>query len=237
MFGKQTAVIGSLLLTTLVSTGCASTGAASKTGPAVLVNAHTEGENVQNVPSTHVGEACTHNVLGLVAIGDASIPAAKRDAGIDRVASVNHRYFSVLTLYGRYCLRVTGSSSRATERHQRDERRRRTHQDAEREAESGNSQTSQTSNSTKQAEKETKEENEKKTEGPAAIDGSIRKFRQWSGWIKTQSGKTIVIETTDSKTIKGELFGVKGSSVTVKTKGGKYQEISGGEIEVLRAAK
>lgn len=54
------------------------------------------------------GEACATNLLGLVATGDASIDAAKRNAGITRVASVEQTASRVLGYYARFCTVVRG---------------------------------------------------------------------------------------------------------------------------------
>jgi predicted outer membrane protein len=54
------------------------------------------------------GEACAHNVLGLVATGDASIDAAKQSAGITKVASVEQSASRVLGYYAKYCTIVRG---------------------------------------------------------------------------------------------------------------------------------
>lgn len=49
------------------------------------------------------GQACATNVLGLVAFGDASIEAAKKDAGIVKVTTVDHDSTTVLGLFGQFC--------------------------------------------------------------------------------------------------------------------------------------
>jgi len=54
------------------------------------------------------GEACAHNVLGLIATGDASIDGAKRAADITRVASVEQTAVRVLGYYAKYCTIVRG---------------------------------------------------------------------------------------------------------------------------------
>ena len=54
------------------------------------------------------GEACAHSVLGLVAFGDASLETAKKNAGITKVATVDHRTLNVLYFYGGYCTVVYG---------------------------------------------------------------------------------------------------------------------------------
>ena len=54
------------------------------------------------------GEACSNNILGLVATGDSSIDAAKKNAGITRVASVDHTSTRVLGYFARFCTIVKG---------------------------------------------------------------------------------------------------------------------------------
>lgn len=54
------------------------------------------------------GEACSSNILGLVATGDSSIDTAKKTAGITRVASVDHSSTRVLGYYARFCTIVKG---------------------------------------------------------------------------------------------------------------------------------
>jgi hypothetical protein len=54
------------------------------------------------------GRACASNILGIVAVGDASITAAKRNGGIVAVASVDHDSLNVLAVYSRYCTIVAG---------------------------------------------------------------------------------------------------------------------------------
>lgn len=54
------------------------------------------------------GKSCAHNVLGMVATGDASIEAAKKAGNISTVSSVDGHGTSVLFLYSRYCTVVKG---------------------------------------------------------------------------------------------------------------------------------
>ncbi|MDI1302286.1 MAG: TRL-like family protein [bacterium] len=54
------------------------------------------------------GEACAQNYLGLIATGDASIDAAKHNADITRVASVEQTAARVLGYYAKYCTVVRG---------------------------------------------------------------------------------------------------------------------------------
>jgi hypothetical protein len=55
------------------------------------------------------GEACAMSILGIVGIGDASIDAAKKEAGVTQIAAVDHHAFNILGLYGSVCTVVTGS--------------------------------------------------------------------------------------------------------------------------------
>jgi hypothetical protein len=62
----------------------------------------------QNVRSIKTGKACAHSILGIVAVGDASIRKAKQNGGITKVALVDHQTTNVLYIYGGYCTIVTG---------------------------------------------------------------------------------------------------------------------------------
>lgn len=55
-----------------------------------------------------VGTACAKSYLGVVALGDASIAAAKQAGNITKVASVDHTSTSYFVFYGKYCTVVRG---------------------------------------------------------------------------------------------------------------------------------
>ncbi len=55
------------------------------------------------------GEACGENILGVVATGDHSIDAAKRNGGITQVTSVDKDISSILGLYAKVCTVVRGN--------------------------------------------------------------------------------------------------------------------------------
>jgi hypothetical protein len=69
--------------------------------------------------ATAAGEACSHNLLGLLAWGNAGIEAATRDA-LARASSatgnatmladvkIDYRFLSIAGLYGDFCTQVTG---------------------------------------------------------------------------------------------------------------------------------
>lgn len=90
-------------------TGCATTGLSSTTGYAVI-SFYKEGVSAtEHEVAEKTGKACTNNILGVIAIGDASIEAAKRAGGVKKVASVDKDIMNILGLFGQNCTIVTGS--------------------------------------------------------------------------------------------------------------------------------
>lgn len=59
--------------------------------------------------ASRTGQSCAINVLGIVAIGDASIDAAKKNGDIKNVASVDHDSLNVLNLFAKFCTVVKGN--------------------------------------------------------------------------------------------------------------------------------
>jgi len=55
------------------------------------------------------GKACASSILGLIATGDASVTAAAKQGGINKVGFVDYSAFSVLGLYAEHCILVSGS--------------------------------------------------------------------------------------------------------------------------------
>ncbi len=60
------------------------------------------------ISETKIGTACAKSYLGVVALGDASIAAAKEAGGITKVSSVDHTSTSYFVFYGKYCTVVRG---------------------------------------------------------------------------------------------------------------------------------
>jgi hypothetical protein len=54
------------------------------------------------------GTACAKSILGIVAIGDASLEAATKAGGITSITDVDHDVFNVLGVYGKTCTIVRG---------------------------------------------------------------------------------------------------------------------------------
>ena len=61
-----------------------------------------------NVSPSKSGKACMNSIFGLVAWGDASVAAAKRDAQIKDIATMDYTAFNVLGIWGEYCTVVKG---------------------------------------------------------------------------------------------------------------------------------
>ena len=62
-----------------------------------------------NTDNTKTGSACASNILGLIAVGDASILAAQKAGNISKISSVAHDSTDVVGLYARFCTVVHGS--------------------------------------------------------------------------------------------------------------------------------
>jgi hypothetical protein len=97
-----------LLLAPLLLSGCAI--AASPVGNGqIYTHVHGPVASGPATSSAKSGRACAMNYVGMVAMGDASIDAAKKEGGISNVASVDHDSFTVLGVYARFCTVVRGS--------------------------------------------------------------------------------------------------------------------------------
>lgn len=55
------------------------------------------------------GEACAMSILGLVAIGDASVEAAAKNGGISEISVVDNDMTGILGVYGQHCTVVHGN--------------------------------------------------------------------------------------------------------------------------------
>ena len=98
-----------LILLTLIS-GCATVGSNSATGPGLFYTEHTEGViATSNQAGKKRGIACTENYLGLFTTGDASIGAAMKNGAITTIQTADRTYHSIMSVYGKMCLVVTGN--------------------------------------------------------------------------------------------------------------------------------
>jgi len=87
--------------------GCAA--AVSPVGNAVVTVVKGPIGATTGTDTSKTGTACAKNILGIVATGDASIDAAKRQGGIQSVTSVDHDTFTVLSVYASFCTVVRGN--------------------------------------------------------------------------------------------------------------------------------
>ena len=97
----------SLVVSLSALTGCAMVAAPVSNG-ALITNLRGPGHVTTLTESPKMGTGCATNLLGLIAMGDASIDTAKRSARITEVASVDYDSFSVLGVYARFCVLVRG---------------------------------------------------------------------------------------------------------------------------------
>jgi hypothetical protein len=97
------------LITSSLISGCA-TSLNSQTGPGFIYSEYFEGSlATSNQAGRKRGQACTTNILGLFATGDATLSSAMKNGAITVVSSVDHFHKSVLGVYGKTCLIVTGN--------------------------------------------------------------------------------------------------------------------------------
>ncbi len=91
----------------LLTSSCAVVGTPAGTG--VLYTGMTSGEGVtSNTLGNKVGISSATNVLGLVAVGDAGIEAAAKQAGIKKISHVDSKKTSILGLFATYKTVVYG---------------------------------------------------------------------------------------------------------------------------------
>ena len=95
-----------LALASMFLVGCAQVG---PTGGIVFHDIKYGQFATTEVNATKTGTACQTSVLSLVAQGDASVDAAKRDGKITKVSSIDSSSFSVLGFYNKYCTIVKGN--------------------------------------------------------------------------------------------------------------------------------
>ena len=67
------------------------------------------GDTATSVTSTlKKGKACAVSILGLVALGDASVATAKTNGGVTEVSSVDHTDRAILGVWAEHCTVVRG---------------------------------------------------------------------------------------------------------------------------------
>ena len=101
------AVTGALVIT---STGCAGIAFSSHKTPlgGLYTQASSNEMVVEGAKPAKDGEACAVSYLGWITLGDASAKKAAEEAGVSKIASVDHDFTNILGLYSKYCVRVSG---------------------------------------------------------------------------------------------------------------------------------
>jgi hypothetical protein len=102
-------IIVSLALSLL--SGCGIAGL-PKSGPAVVAIGTQAEYAGDSAAQTKVGKACTQNILGIVATGDSSVEAAKKNGGITSVSTMDREIFGLniyIPLYAKSCTVIRGS--------------------------------------------------------------------------------------------------------------------------------
>ena len=93
------------LATALFSTGCL--GVMTPAMGALVTDVKGPITVGDGTGTSKTGRACAQSILGLIAMGDASIEAAKKAGGIKKVTTVDHESKWTL-VFGTFCTVVTG---------------------------------------------------------------------------------------------------------------------------------
>ena len=99
-----------LIVSTLLITSC---GGQTRSGVTAGLLVSNWDDTISGVTDNSVvvdkrGEACSTNILGIVASGDSSVETAMRNGGIKKVAYADTTYLNILGLYQKGCTVVKG---------------------------------------------------------------------------------------------------------------------------------
>lgn len=106
---KSILLVAALAAASMLS-GCASFAFSSR-GVAmggIYTEASANEKVTENALGAKRGESCASSVLGLVTTGDASVATAAKNAGITKVAAVDHQFTDILGVWAKYCVIVSG---------------------------------------------------------------------------------------------------------------------------------
>ncbi len=103
---KTTLFAAALALVAL--NGCAMVQGGNAHAMGTIYSDYKSPGNIGAAAAGKTGEACINSILGVVALGDASLEAAKKAGGITQIAHVDHEQFSVLGVYATSCTIVHG---------------------------------------------------------------------------------------------------------------------------------
>ena len=102
---RRTLSVLAVVLPFLVSVGCASPG--GLIGGLYTGVSLPQGATAQP-KGDKMGESCAMSLLGIIAIGDASIETARKNGRISKITSVDTNYTQILGLYASNCTVVRG---------------------------------------------------------------------------------------------------------------------------------
>lgn len=107
---KKSILLVAVLAAASMMSGCAAFAFSGRGVPmgALYAEAMANEQVTQNPIASKRGEACASSILGLVTTGDASVATAAKNGGINKVGVVDQQYTSILGLYAKYCVVVTG---------------------------------------------------------------------------------------------------------------------------------
>jgi len=108
---KKKKVLFSLMLLSLLAFGGCAGGMYGPVRGSIYTNVYGPVDyepDSKNVEYSYEGMACATSYLGLVALGDASIDAAKRVSKVKNIVTVDYRVDGVLGLYARFCTVIHG---------------------------------------------------------------------------------------------------------------------------------
>lgn len=102
-------MLKSLVLLGFLGSGCALTGVNSTHSLAFISVYEDSGGVGHPTKQQKRGEACSYNVMGIVAAGDSSIRAAKARGGVNVVSHFDKNVFNLFGMFGKACTIVYGS--------------------------------------------------------------------------------------------------------------------------------
>ncbi len=100
--------LGCVAALAMAASGCAYAAGGQSVALGGIYYGYKSSGTVGTSTGTKTGEACASSILGAIAMGDASISAAKENGGIKEVAHVDHDNFGVLGIYATTCTIVVG---------------------------------------------------------------------------------------------------------------------------------
>jgi len=83
-------------------------GCASYIPVGAIYTGGTMGVQADGGATPKMGKACMTSILGLIAVGDASVEAAKAQGGVKEVSIIDYEVNNILGIYGTYCTVVKG---------------------------------------------------------------------------------------------------------------------------------